>query len=181
MGLGEDLQRELIADVERLALGLSLLAERRRHDRDLLPADDDLDGQGRPAGGGGVVVVWAGRVVVVAVVPPRSACWGTRAAASVDSPSRMSITMSRRRAAIRGEVERHGALNDMAAVVLDASLVALLGVVAVSDLRTRLVPDSALAASLAVALPVCLISEPGACRSGWWRAPARAASCSPPR
>jgi leader peptidase (prepilin peptidase)/N-methyltransferase len=49
----------------------------------------------------------------------------------------------------------------MAAVVLDASLIALLGVVAVSDLRTRLVPDSVLAASLGVALPVCLISEPG--------------------
>jgi leader peptidase (prepilin peptidase)/N-methyltransferase len=49
----------------------------------------------------------------------------------------------------------------MAAVVLDASLVALLGVVTVSDLRTRLVPDAALAVSLAVALPVCLLSDPG--------------------
>ena len=50
----------------------------------------------------------------------------------------------------------------MAAVVLDASLVALLGVVTVSDLRTRLVPDAALVTSLAIALPVCLLSEPGA-------------------
>jgi leader peptidase (prepilin peptidase) / N-methyltransferase len=50
----------------------------------------------------------------------------------------------------------------MAAAVLDASLVALLGVVTVSDLRTRLVPDAALLASLAVALPVCLVSDPGA-------------------
>jgi leader peptidase (prepilin peptidase)/N-methyltransferase len=50
----------------------------------------------------------------------------------------------------------------MAAVVLDASLVAVLGVVTVSDLRTRLVPDAALVVSLAVALPVCLLSEPGA-------------------
>jgi leader peptidase (prepilin peptidase) / N-methyltransferase len=50
----------------------------------------------------------------------------------------------------------------MAAVVLHASLVALLGVVTVSDLRTRLVPDAALATSLAVALPICLLSEPGA-------------------
>jgi leader peptidase (prepilin peptidase)/N-methyltransferase len=49
----------------------------------------------------------------------------------------------------------------MAAAVLDASLVALLGVVTVSDLRTRLVPDAALAASLAVALPVCMLSDPG--------------------
>jgi leader peptidase (prepilin peptidase) / N-methyltransferase len=49
----------------------------------------------------------------------------------------------------------------MAAAVLDASLVALLGVVTISDLRTRLVPDAALVASLAVVLPVCLISDPG--------------------
>jgi leader peptidase (prepilin peptidase) / N-methyltransferase len=49
----------------------------------------------------------------------------------------------------------------MAAAVLDASLVALLGVVTVSDLRTRLVPDAALVASLAVALPACLLSDPG--------------------
>jgi leader peptidase (prepilin peptidase) / N-methyltransferase len=47
----------------------------------------------------------------------------------------------------------------MAAAVLDASLVAMLGVVAVSDLRTRLVPDAALAAGLALAVPVCLASD----------------------
>jgi leader peptidase (prepilin peptidase)/N-methyltransferase len=49
----------------------------------------------------------------------------------------------------------------MAAALLDASLVALLGVVTVSDLRTRLVPDTALLASLAVALPLTLLSDPG--------------------
>jgi leader peptidase (prepilin peptidase)/N-methyltransferase len=49
----------------------------------------------------------------------------------------------------------------MAAAVLDASLVALLGVVTFSDLRTRLIPDRALAASLAIALPVCLLTDPG--------------------
>jgi len=49
----------------------------------------------------------------------------------------------------------------MAAAVLDASLVALLGVVTVTDLRTRLVPDAALAASLAIALPACLLSDAG--------------------
>jgi leader peptidase (prepilin peptidase) / N-methyltransferase len=48
----------------------------------------------------------------------------------------------------------------MAAAVLDASLVLLLGIVTLSDLRTRLVPDAALAASLAVAIPVCLLSDP---------------------
>ena len=48
----------------------------------------------------------------------------------------------------------------MAATVMDVSLVALLGVVTVSDLRTRLVPDGALTASLAVALPACIIWEP---------------------
>ena len=57
----------------------------------------------------------------------------------------------RRRA--EGRVWRHGALNDMAAALLDASLVALLAVVTVSDLRTRLVPDRALVAGLVVALP----------------------------
>jgi leader peptidase (prepilin peptidase)/N-methyltransferase len=49
----------------------------------------------------------------------------------------------------------------MAAAVLDVSLVALLGVATVSDLRTRLIPDAALLASLAVALPVCLLSDLG--------------------
>jgi leader peptidase (prepilin peptidase)/N-methyltransferase len=48
----------------------------------------------------------------------------------------------------------------MAAAVLDASLVVLLGVVTISDLRTRLVPDAALVASLAIALPVSLLSDP---------------------
>jgi leader peptidase (prepilin peptidase)/N-methyltransferase len=49
----------------------------------------------------------------------------------------------------------------MAAAVLDASLVAVLGVVTLSDLRTRLVPDAALAAGLVVALPISLLSDPG--------------------
>jgi leader peptidase (prepilin peptidase)/N-methyltransferase len=40
----------------------------------------------------------------------------------------------------------------MAAALLDASLVVLLGVVTVSDLRTRLVPDEPLVVSLALAL-----------------------------
>jgi leader peptidase (prepilin peptidase)/N-methyltransferase len=50
----------------------------------------------------------------------------------------------------------------MAAALLDASLIALLGVVTLSDLRTRLVPDRALVASLAIAVPVCLLSNPSA-------------------
>jgi leader peptidase (prepilin peptidase) / N-methyltransferase len=50
----------------------------------------------------------------------------------------------------------------MAAALLDASLIALLGVVTLSDLRTRLVPDGALVASLAIAVPVRLLSDPGA-------------------
>ena len=61
-----------------------------------------------------------------------------------------------------GEVGGHWALNDMAAVALDASLVALLGVVTVSDLRTRLIPDAALVAALGIALPLCLASDPDA-------------------
>jgi leader peptidase (prepilin peptidase)/N-methyltransferase len=49
----------------------------------------------------------------------------------------------------------------MAAVLLDASLVALLGVVTVSDLRTRLVPDGPLLLGLVLALALCALSAPG--------------------
>jgi leader peptidase (prepilin peptidase)/N-methyltransferase len=49
----------------------------------------------------------------------------------------------------------------MAAALLDASLVALLGVVTVSDLRTRLIPDAPLVLSLVLALAVGLVSDPG--------------------
>ena len=48
----------------------------------------------------------------------------------------------------------------MAAATLDASLVALLVVVTITDLRSRLVPDVALALALGVALPLCLLSDP---------------------
>ncbi len=77
---------------------------------------------------------------------------------------------------MRGEVRRHGALNDMAAALLDASLVFLLGVVTISDLRTRLIPDPPLAASLGLALGICALTEPyqlperlaaGACAAGF--------------
>jgi leader peptidase (prepilin peptidase)/N-methyltransferase len=61
---------------------------------------------------------------------------------------------------VGGEAEGHGALNDMAAAALDASLVALLGVVTVTDLRTRLVPDVALAVGMCVALGLCVLSDP---------------------
>jgi leader peptidase (prepilin peptidase) / N-methyltransferase len=61
---------------------------------------------------------------------------------------------------MRGEVRGHGALNDMAAALLDASLVLLLGVVTISDLRTRLIPDGPLAASLGLALGMCALTDP---------------------
>ncbi len=48
----------------------------------------------------------------------------------------------------------------MAAAPLDASLVALLAVVTVSDLRARVVPDWALAASLALAIPLIAVADP---------------------
>ena len=48
----------------------------------------------------------------------------------------------------------------MAATALDASLVLLLAVVTVTDLRSRLVPDRALAVALAVALVLCPLSDP---------------------
>ena len=77
---------------------------------------------------------------------------------------------------MRGEVGRHGALNDMAAALLDASLVLLLGVVTISDLRTSLIPDRPLAASLGLALGICALAVPyelperlaaGACAAGF--------------
>jgi leader peptidase (prepilin peptidase) / N-methyltransferase len=61
---------------------------------------------------------------------------------------------------VRGEVGLHGALHDMAAGFLDASLVLLLVVVAISDLRTRLVPDGPLLAGLTLALALCLLTAP---------------------
>jgi leader peptidase (prepilin peptidase)/N-methyltransferase len=48
----------------------------------------------------------------------------------------------------------------MAAALLDASLVLILGVVTVSDLRVRLVPDGPLVAGLVLALGLCAISSP---------------------
>jgi leader peptidase (prepilin peptidase) / N-methyltransferase len=48
----------------------------------------------------------------------------------------------------------------MAAALLDASLVLLLGAVSVSDLRTRLVPDEPLVLGLALALILSALSAP---------------------
>jgi leader peptidase (prepilin peptidase)/N-methyltransferase len=48
----------------------------------------------------------------------------------------------------------------MAAALLDASLVLLLGAVSVSDLRTRLVPDDPLILGLALALILSALSAP---------------------
>lgn len=48
----------------------------------------------------------------------------------------------------------------MAAALLDASLVLLLGAVSVSDLRTRLVPDEPLVLGLALALVLSALSAP---------------------
>jgi leader peptidase (prepilin peptidase)/N-methyltransferase len=48
----------------------------------------------------------------------------------------------------------------MAAAFLDASLLLLLGVVTLSDLRTRLVPDGPLLLGLTLALGLCAFSAP---------------------
>jgi leader peptidase (prepilin peptidase)/N-methyltransferase len=62
----------------------------------------------------------------------------------------------------------------MAAALLDASLVALLGVVTVSDLRTRVVPDVPLVLGLALALGYRALAAPGEL-PGWIAAGAGAA------
>jgi leader peptidase (prepilin peptidase)/N-methyltransferase len=49
----------------------------------------------------------------------------------------------------------------MSAALLDASLVLMLAVVTVSDLRTRLVPDGALVGGIGFALGVCALADPG--------------------
>jgi leader peptidase (prepilin peptidase) / N-methyltransferase len=48
----------------------------------------------------------------------------------------------------------------MAAALLDASLVLMLGVVTISDLRMRLVPDGPLLLGVALALGVCSLTDP---------------------
>ena len=48
----------------------------------------------------------------------------------------------------------------MAAAVLDASLVLLLGAVALSDVRTRLVPDGPLLLAIVLVLITCAFSAP---------------------
>ena len=50
----------------------------------------------------------------------------------------------------------------MAAAALDASLIALLGLVTITDLRSRMVPDLALVIVLAIALPTCLLTDAAA-------------------
>ena len=48
----------------------------------------------------------------------------------------------------------------MAAALLDASLVALLALVTISDLRTRQIPDRPLAASLGLTVMICAFAAP---------------------
>jgi len=48
----------------------------------------------------------------------------------------------------------------MAAAVLDASLLALLGVVSIADLRFRIVPDRALVVAAAIAVALIAATEP---------------------
>jgi leader peptidase (prepilin peptidase)/N-methyltransferase len=49
----------------------------------------------------------------------------------------------------------------MAAAILDVTLIVLLATVTVTDLRTRLVPDRALAAASAVGLATLALDQPG--------------------
>jgi leader peptidase (prepilin peptidase) / N-methyltransferase len=48
----------------------------------------------------------------------------------------------------------------MAAALLDASLVAMLAIVTITDFRSRIVPDRVLAAAVVSALPICALDAP---------------------
>ena len=48
----------------------------------------------------------------------------------------------------------------MAVALLDASLVAMLAIVTISDLRSRIIPDRVLAAAVLIALPICALAAP---------------------
>ena len=57
---------------------------------------------------------------------------------------------------------RHAALNDMADALLAASLIALLALVTITDLRARVIPDWALIAAVAIATPLCILADAAA-------------------
>jgi leader peptidase (prepilin peptidase) / N-methyltransferase len=48
----------------------------------------------------------------------------------------------------------------MAAALLDVSLVGMLAVVTITDLRSRIVPDRVLVAAVLIALPICALGAP---------------------
>jgi prepilin signal peptidase PulO-like enzyme (type II secretory pathway) len=48
----------------------------------------------------------------------------------------------------------------MAAALLDASLVAMLAIVTITDVRSRIVPDRVLTAAVLIALPICTLGAP---------------------
>jgi leader peptidase (prepilin peptidase) / N-methyltransferase len=48
----------------------------------------------------------------------------------------------------------------MAAALLDVSLILLVAVVTVTDLRSRTIPDAVLLTALGLAGPICLLSDP---------------------
>jgi prepilin signal peptidase PulO-like enzyme (type II secretory pathway) len=50
----------------------------------------------------------------------------------------------------------------MADVLLAASLIALLALVTITDLRARLIPDRALIAAVTIAAPLCVLADPAA-------------------
>jgi leader peptidase (prepilin peptidase) / N-methyltransferase len=55
----------------------------------------------------------------------------------------------------------------MAAVLADASLLALLATVTVADLRARLVPDRALVLATAIVVPLAAATDPGSLPERW--------------
>ena len=68
----------------------------------------------------------------------------------------------------------------MAVALLDASLVAMLAIVTISDLRSRIIPDRVLATAVLIALPICALVAPDSFRRACSRRRAPVASSSRP-
>ena len=151
--------------MDRLALRLALLAQRRRDHRDLLAADMISTLSARPGGRRGRRGA-LGRLRGRGArrwCRPRSACCGTRAAASVERPEqdRASRSAGGGRPSV-GESSGVTALSTIWPPRCSTPRSSpCSGWSRSATCGPGWSPTRALAASLAIALPVCLLSDPG--------------------